>query len=104
MKAENKTEDMIDILQHIQQYTPVSPQGKILTIFFGGDQLTRERASSARIAKMQSKDQLKRLQGIIPKSEDWHALVCFYQVQRIQLHDAHSIFVLCVYAPKIIIE
>ena len=30
MKAENKTEDMIDILQHIQQYTPVSPQGKIL--------------------------------------------------------------------------
>ena len=33
MKAENKTEDMIDILQHIQQYTPVSPQEKYFQSF-----------------------------------------------------------------------
>lgn len=80
VKSENKTEDMVDIIQHIQQYTPVSSEGKVAPIFFGGDQLTRERAYHAQEAKAQSGTVLGRLQGVIPKVEDWHTLVTFYQV------------------------
>ena len=42
LKAENKTEDIIDI-EHIQQYTPVGDNGKLQPVLFDGDQLTRER-------------------------------------------------------------
>ena len=79
-KSENKTEDMVDIIQHFQQYTPVSDDGRVSPIFFGGDQLTRERAYHAQEAKAQSATVLGRLRGVIPKVEDWHALVAFYQV------------------------
>ena len=71
---------MIEILQYAQQYTPMSPTGEMYPIFLGGDQLTKERASGAQSAKVQSSDPFHRLRGLIPKSEDWHTLVTFYQV------------------------
>lgn len=81
MKCENQTEDMIDILQHVQKYVPVNEDdGSFKPILFGGDQLTRERAMHAQRAKAQSRNALRKLQGLLPKSEDWHALVCFYEV------------------------
>ena len=81
LKSEQKTEDVIDIIQHIQQkYTPVTEGGKFQPLLFGGDQLTRERAFHAQEGKVQSKTPLGRLQGVIPKCEDWHALVVFNQV------------------------
>ena len=79
-KNENKTEDMIDILDHIQhRYVPFVG-GHTKFIFLGGDQLTREHAVHAQDAKAQSNGTRKRLKGVIPKSEDWHALMCFHQV------------------------
>lgn len=48
--------------------------------FFGGDQLTRERAYHAQDTKLQSKDPKSRLVGLVPKVEDWHTRVTFYQV------------------------
>ena len=80
MKSEQKGEDMIDILTHIHKYVPRDQRGKCMPVFFGGDQLTRERATGAQDAKLQSEDQVHRLQGVIPKVEDWHTLVIFYQV------------------------
>ena len=80
LKAESKTEDVIDILSCVQQYTPIASDGRFQPILFGGDQLTRERAVHAQERKTQSPDMLARLQEVIPKSEDWHALVIFYRV------------------------
>lgn len=74
---------MVDIIEVIQQYTPQSKEGKLSPLFFGGDQLTRERAVHAQEAKSQSSTALGRLQGVIPKAEDWHTLVTFYQVGQI---------------------
>ena len=72
---------MIDILEHFHQYVPSTEDGRVLErILFGGDQLTVERATHAQSARLQSKEQLKKLQGVIPKSEDWHARVVFHQV------------------------
>lgn len=79
-KSEQVGDDMIDIMTHIHKYVPKKANGTFSPIFFGGDQLTRERAGGALDARLQASDPLRRLEGVIPKVEDWHALVCFYQV------------------------
>ena len=71
---------MIDIMAHIHKYVPRKANGEIIPIFFGGDQLKRERASGAQDARLQASDRAIRMQGVKPKIEDWHALVTFYQV------------------------
>ena len=42
MKSEQETEGMVDIMDHIQRYVPVTSSGNIHPLLFGGDQLTRE--------------------------------------------------------------
>ena len=81
-KSEQVGDDMIDIMTHIHKYVPQNTDGKFIPVFFGGDQLTRERAGGALDAQLQASDPLGRLEGVIPKVEDWHALVCFYQVNK----------------------
>ena len=66
---------MIDIVGHVHQYVPMKDG-----VFFGGDQLTVERCRSAQNAKIQSVNPKDRLQGLIPKAENWHARVRFLQV------------------------
>lgn len=63
-KNESKNEDMVDILETIQEkyvpFTTVSVQseaGEVVTsemIFFGGDQLTEERARNIQTARADS--------------------------------------------------
>ena len=79
-KSEQSTEGMIDVMMHTQSYIPQSSDGRLLPLFFGGDQLTRERAYHAQDAKLQSKDPKCRLVGLVPKVEDWHTRVTFNQV------------------------
>ena len=79
-KSEQKIEDMVDILEHVQKYVPVTANGVVHPLLFGGDQLTRERADGAKDAKLQSSSTMKKLRGILPKIEDWHARVVFMQV------------------------
>ena len=41
MKCENQTEDMADILQHVQQYVAVNDDNRLFkTALFMGDQLS----------------------------------------------------------------
>ena len=77
MKSEQRGEEMVDLLQHIHQYVPMFEPGQYYPIFFDGDEMTRERASGAQDAKLQSDEEGKKL---IPEAADWHALVTFYQV------------------------
>jgi hypothetical protein len=87
---------MIDILDHIQSsYVPVQPNVDVdeddddphndpVTIqdriFFGGDQLTEERSCNAKLARSDGDNGIERLEGIMPKVEDWHASRLIYQV------------------------
>jgi len=84
-KSEQVGDDMIDIMTHIHKYVPQKGNGTFIPIFFGGDQLTRERAGGALDAQLQASNPLGRLEGVIPKVEDWHTLVCFYQVNKDKL-------------------
>lgn len=80
MKSEQRGKDMVDILQHIHQYIPKHPTGECYPLSFGGDQLTKQRVAGAQNAKLQSEKESRRLRGIMPVVEDWHARMIFYQV------------------------
>ena len=79
---------MLDILQTIHdEYIPVERGTDRLTreetvevlekVFFGGDQLT----TNARDARSDGDNEFERLEGVIPKVEDWHASRILYQVK-----------------------
>ena len=63
-------DDMVDIMTHIQRYVPQNTDGKFIPVFFGGDQLMRERAGGPLDARLQASDPLGWLEGVIPKVED----------------------------------
>ena len=85
---------MIEILTHLHQYVPVkehtknvfipstsevvtAQEAKVKQVLFGGDQLTAARARGAIKAMSNASTAAKRLQGLIPVCEDWHAQVVF---------------------------
>ncbi len=70
---------MIDILEWLHQYVPHSPSGdavpdaKPIKVLSGGDYLTFERHKEAQSAMQDSRTASARLEGLIPKIEDFHA-------------------------------
>ena len=81
---------MVGILQYTHQYVSTVSDEVFVPILFGGDQLTRERAYHAQHAKLQSSTPIRKLLGIVPKCEDWHARTSFYQVYNAE-HCVHSV-------------
>ena len=94
---ENKIDEMILILQHMQKYVPTVEREEKISIpslekvvlksntvqhpiLFGGDQLTVARTRGAQIAMSNSNDSVKRLQGLIPVIQDWHMEVILTEV------------------------
>ena len=96
LKNENKTDEMADIMEHLQQYVPskrisesfqVSESKEVeleidhfCHILFGGDQLTVARARGAQGVLCNSHNGFDRLKGLVPVVEDWHAKVTFMKV------------------------
>ena len=83
-KSENKSEDMISILEHIHEHyiahtddeSPLVIQKKV----FGGDVLTNERAYSAQLAMMNSPTDYTKLKGVIHRPEGLHRMMNFLLV------------------------
>lgn len=90
-KNENVNDEMIGILADIHNhYVPFenvvnddgSKSSNVVTqLFLGGDQLTEERARNAQKGRADGDTKFDRLEGLIPKVEDWHAGRILYQVQ-----------------------
>lgn len=53
-----------------------------LQVFFGGDNLTVERAVNAQRASADGDNPWDRLEGVVPKNEDWHADRNKFQVNK----------------------
>ena len=88
-KNENKNEEMIDILQELHdKYVPIhiytednTEHKEILKkVFFGGGSVTEERSRNAIYARSDGDDSYEKLEGLIPKVEDWHCIRILYQV------------------------
>ena len=88
-KNENKSGEMIEIMNHLMQYVPTVetdaniviesteetvPLKKFLShrILLGGDQLTAARARSAVKNVGNGNSSIGKLLGLIPVIEDWH--------------------------------
>jgi len=79
-KDENITEQMVEIVEHLQQYVPRTTHNKMIPILLGGDALSVERGEAARRARSDSFSPEDRLDGLVWKSEDWHGHVISLQV------------------------
>ena len=96
-KSENKTEEMVSIMDHLHQYVPMVEKtdfryvpsinttvevttAKVKPILFGGDQLTVARAKGAQKAKVNSVSPSNRFDGLVPMIEDWHTKVILLKV------------------------
>ena len=83
-KSENKTEDMISILEHIHEHyiahtdddSPLVIKRKV----FGGDVLTNERAYTAQLAMMNSPSDFTKLKGVIHRPEGLHRMMNYLLV------------------------
>ncbi|VDI08139.1 Hypothetical predicted protein [Mytilus galloprovincialis] len=77
-KDENITEQMIDVITHLQQYVPKRDK-KLKPLLLGGDALSVERGEAAQKARIDAVTCEDRLDGFIWKSEDWHGHVISLQ-------------------------
>ena len=77
---------MIEILKHLHRYVSTVPgdNAHYLQVGFAGDQLTAARAQQAIESRINSKDQLESLRGLVPFACDWHAKANFMLVSVVQ--------------------
>ena len=70
-KDENKSEEMLQILQHCHaEYVPSDPESNMLhKINLGGDHFTVERATSAVSAKLLKESLVGHMQGLEPSQK-----------------------------------
>ncbi|XP_070546984.1 uncharacterized protein [Ptychodera flava] len=77
-KNEQYVDDMIDIVKHLYQYVPFhedqlpDKETQPVKVLSGGDYLTFERHKEAQSSKVDGRTPSKRLEGLIPKIEDFH--------------------------------
>lgn len=87
-KSENKTDEMISILQHNHEnyiaHTEDDPPTVIEKKVFGGDVLTNERAYSAQLAMMNGQSDFVCLAGVVHRPEGLHRMMNFLLVS---MHD-----------------
>lgn len=77
MKNEQYNEDMTDICEFIHKYVPGHDESddwnkKPEKTLSGGDYLTFERHKQAQSSKRNGRTPSKRLEGLIPKMEEFH--------------------------------
>ena len=77
MKSEQYNEDMTDICEFIHKYVPGHDESddwskKPEKSLSGGDYLTFERHKQAQSSKRNGRTPSKRLEGLIPKMEEFH--------------------------------
>ena len=85
---------MMDILELVQEkFVPMQDSNEHTgekveseQIFFGGDQLTEERARNIQKARADGRTTSKRLDAVWPNNEDWHAIRTGYRVPYQYLH------------------
>ncbi|XP_053398038.1 uncharacterized protein LOC123565316 [Mercenaria mercenaria] len=82
MKNEQYNEDMTDICTFVNQFVPGDDESteKPEKILSGGDYLTFERHKQAQSAKRNGRTPMKRMEGLVPKMEEFHNQAEFLQV------------------------
>lgn len=66
-------------MEHLHQYVP-KQNNRLVPILLGGDALSVERGQAAARARGVGRTEEDRLNGLIWKSEDWHAHIISLKV------------------------
>ncbi|XP_061182759.1 uncharacterized protein LOC133191089 [Saccostrea echinata] len=95
MKCEQYNEDMTDICEFLHTFIPGHEtnddwQKKPDKVLSGGDYLTFERHKQAQSSKRNGRTPSKRLQGLIPKMEEFHNQAELLKVTCSQLYNTSS--------------
>nr|XP_055051616.1 uncharacterized protein LOC129437481 isoform X2 [Misgurnus anguillicaudatus]XP_055051617.1 uncharacterized protein LOC129437481 isoform X2 [Misgurnus anguillicaudatus] len=89
-KNENKTGDLVDVLQHIQkEYVARCPDG-LEKILVGGDRLTEGNSRNVQWAFADGETEEDRLEGLVFKFEDWHAIRNLFEIYHQIFFDENS--------------
>ena len=89
-KNENKTDDMISILEHVHEHYVAKTDDEFPRVVerkvFGGDVLTNERAFGAQEAmRNMKKSDYERLQGVVTRPEGLHRMMNFLVVYHVEV-------------------
>uniref|UniRef100_A0AAV2M223 DUF6589 domain-containing protein n=1 Tax=Knipowitschia caucasica TaxID=637954 RepID=A0AAV2M223_KNICA len=80
LKDETQTADLVDVLQHFQrEYVPRCPNG-LHKILVGGDRLTEGNCRNAQLMFAEGVSEEERLEGLVFKFEDWHAIRNLFEI------------------------
>lgn len=94
-KSENKTDEMISILEHVHEHyiahTEDDPPLVVERKVFGGDVLTNERAYSAQLAMMNCPSDFSKLSGVIHRPEGLHRMMNFLLVSQRQIRSFNNV-------------
>lgn len=63
---------VLDIMDHLKQYVPVKEDGQVHTVPCNGDQLTVERMTHAKRARVVGPDPSSRLEGLCETPQEFH--------------------------------
>uniref|UniRef100_A0AAV2LIY4 DUF6589 domain-containing protein n=1 Tax=Knipowitschia caucasica TaxID=637954 RepID=A0AAV2LIY4_KNICA len=89
-KDENKTSDLVDTLRHIQkEYVPKGPNG-VSNVLVGGDRLTEGNCRNLQWAFSDGATKEDRLEGLVFKFEDWHAIRNLFEIYHRIFYDCTS--------------
>ncbi|XP_076140321.1 uncharacterized protein LOC143123086 isoform X1 [Alosa pseudoharengus] len=89
-KDENKTSDLVDTLRHLQkEYVPKGPDG-LSNVLVGGDRLTEGNCRNIQWAFSDGATKEDRLEGLIFKFEDWHAIRNLFEIYHRIFYDGAS--------------
>ena len=82
MKDENRTGEMIDILEEYQKYVPTNEDGSPKVTVLYGDGLSCERAASAQGGRLHEGNEWMRLEGLHVAAQDWHLRLHMLEVKK----------------------
>lgn len=79
-KDETKTADLVDVLQHLQkEYVPRCLDG-LERVLISGDRLTEGSCRNIQLAFADGETEEDRLEGLVFKFEDWHAIRNLFEI------------------------
>ncbi len=89
-KNEQYEAEMIDLLEWVHQYVPGHSEddnipSNPIKVLSGGDYLTFERHKEAQAAMQDARTPSTRLEGLIPKTEDFHTQAEWTKVETLVL-------------------
>lgn len=79
----SSTSGTIDIMEHLSKYVPEKEDGQLHTLICNGDQLSVERMTHAKHARVRGAKEKSRMDGLLETPQEFHKEGLLLQVSRL---------------------